>query len=120
MPLPVLGVKTVISRTGHHRSNSASACYTIFWLAIITLILTNLYFVKVCFGAERVTVSHIVQQGESLADVGRIYADPSIADPRYLAEFTEGIREANPAIWYRDPRPGDRLLITIWAVVIVD
>ncbi|HWR31368.1 MAG TPA: hypothetical protein VN631_16195 [Negativicutes bacterium] len=75
---------------------------------------------------QQVTVTHIVAQGETLEDIGRFYADPVIDDPRYVAEFVEGIFEYNyhtvfePRGGSREVRPGDTLRVVFWAKVSTD
>ena len=100
----------------------------------IALVTVTIIFGIASFGyacpKEKITVMHIVQRNETLQDIGRFYADPSIKDPRYLLEFTEGIYCENyeTVFMLRERRrvpaktvfPGDRLLITFWAVIDYD
>lgn len=111
----------MLKALGKTRQENSNTCHAAFWLFIICWILVLLWGISsIGHAAERVTVCHIVQAGETLADIGKFYANPDIKDPRYVLEFTAGIREANEAIWNREPRAGDRLLVTFWAVVDYD
>jgi hypothetical protein len=97
---------------------------------VILLILLGLAAYGCACPKEKITVMHIVREGETLQEIGKFYADPSIKDPRYLLEFTEGVYAENyeTVFMQREHRgvaartvfPGDRLLITFWAVVDYD
>ncbi len=63
---------------------------------------------------EYITETYTVQDGDTLEGIGKVFMSKNTYGERFLPEFIEGIREANPWLLDREAVAGDVLTITYW------